>query len=342
MDNEESWQGIVKFSALIITTIAVVFVLRTLSDIFIPLVLAIFIAYLFAPAVEFLARFKIPRIVTLFILLGIISVLGMFTAQLIITNIKEFIIFWPTMESRLISGIETFFKNYFNIETQGLLGILQSAKIGELSSSFLNISVAFIGKLLLTILILIFIYLTYKNYPRLITKAFDRKRARYIFKIMGNINEQIMKYILIKTLISAGTGILTVGACAVLGIKFAALWGFIAFMFNYIPYIGSITAVILPIILSFLQFPNSYIPIFSAVSLLTIQFFMGSYLDPEIMGNRFNLSPILILLSLFFWGYVWGIVGAFLAVPITAIIKIVAQNIEVMRPIAVLMSRKAK
>jgi predicted PurR-regulated permease PerM len=113
-------------------------------------------------------------------------------------------------------------------------------------------------------------------------------------------------------------------------------------MFNYIPYIGSITAVILPIILSFLQFPNSYIPIFSTVSLLTIQFFMGSYLDPEIMGNRFNLSPILILLSLFFWGYVWGIVGAFLAVPITAIIKIVAQNIEVTRPIAVLMSRKAK
>ena len=68
---------------------------------------------------------------------------------------------------------------------------------------------------------------------------------------------------------------------------------------------------------------------------------MGSYLDPEMMGNRFNLSPILILLSLFFWGYVWGIVGAFLAVPITAVIKIVAQNIEVMRPVAVLMSRKA-
>lgn len=278
---------------------------------------------------------------TLLILLGIISVIGTFTAQLIIKNIREFIAFWPTIESRLISGIELFFKDNFNIETESLFGILQNTKVGELISSFLNISVAFIGKLLLTILILIFIYLTYKNYPRLITKAFDRKRARYIFKIMSNINKQIMKYILIKTLISAGTGVLTGGACAILGIKFAILWGFLAFMFNYIPYLGSLAAVVLPITLSILQFPNSYIPVIAAISLIAIQLVMGSYLDPEIMGNRFNLSPILILVSLFFWGYVWGIVGTFLAIPITAIIKIVAQNLEVMKPVAVLMSRKA-
>ena len=157
-----------------------------------------------------------------------------------------------------------------------------------------------------------------------------------------NINVQIMRYILIKTLMSAGTGILTGFACALFGIKFAVLWGFLAFLFNYIPYIGSIAAVILPIVLSVLQFPGSYLPVFSALSLIIIQLTIGSYLDPEIMGNRFNLSPIIILISLFFWGYVWGMVGTFLAVPITAIIKIVIQNIDSTRFIAVLMSKKVE
>ncbi len=145
---------------------------------------------------------------------------------------------------------------------------------------------------------------------------------------------------MIKTLISAGTGILTSTACAIFGIKFAVLWGFLAFLLNYIPYIGSFGAVIFPIVLSFFQFPHSYIPLVAALSLLIIQLVMGSYLDPEMMGNRFNLSPILIIVSLFFWSYVWGAVGAFLAVPIVAIIKIVVQNIESYKFIAVLMSRR--
>jgi predicted PurR-regulated permease PerM len=68
---------------------------------------------------------------------------------------------------------------------------------------------------------------------------------------------------------------------------------------------------------------------------------MGSYLDPEMMGNRFNLSPILIIVSLFFWSYVWGVVGAFLAVPIVAIVKIVIMNIEPLKFIAILMSKRA-
>jgi predicted PurR-regulated permease PerM len=147
---------------------------------------------------------------------------------------------------------------------------------------------------------------------------------------------------LIKTLISSGTGVLTGVACAILGIKFAVLWGVLAFFLNYIPYIGSLVAVIMPIILSIFQFPHSYIPILAAVLLLTIQFFMGSYLDPEMMGNRFNLSPIMIIISLFFWSYVWGVIGAFLAVPILAVIKIVLQNIESFKFIAILMSKKAE
>jgi len=335
------WQNIVKITAFLVMAIAVVFILKTLKGIFIPLVMAIFFTYLFAPVVEFFAKFKIPRIVTLFIIIGIICVVGIFFTQLLVRNIKEFITLWPTMESRIISGIGAFLLEHFNINIRDLSGILQSRRITEMLSSALNISVSVIGKIFLTLLILIFIYLTYHNFPRLIKKAFDREKSRQIFLILGNINQQIIRYIFIKTVISAGTGVCTGVACALFGIRFAILWGALAFLLNYIPYIGSLIAVIIPIILSILQFQHSFIPLFAGLTLIGIQLLLGSFLDPEMMGTRFNLSPILILVSLFFWGYVWGVVGAFLAVPMTAVMKIVIQNIEPLKFVAVLMSKRA-
>ncbi len=342
MANDEGLNKIAKFTALLITTIAIVFVLKTLSGIFIPIVVAVFLTYLFAPVVELLAKIKIPRVLSLFILLGIICLLGALFAQILAENIREFVRFWPTVENKLFTSIGLFLKNYFNIDTTSLFSILHSQKISDLLSSFVNRGFSFLGQFVLTLLILIFIYLSYHNYPKLIKKAFNRKRVLHIFGVLENINRQIISYIMIKTLISAGTGILTGVTCAVLGIKFPVLWGFLAFLLNYIPYIGSIVAVIFPILLSLFQFPHSYTPAIAAVCLFVIQFFMGSYLDPEMMGNKFNLSPILIIVSLFFWSYVWGIIGAFLAVPILALIKIVIQNIESYKFVAVLMSKKAE
>jgi len=342
MHEEESWQKVLKFTAILFSVIAGIFVLKTLRGIFIPLIIAIFLSYLFAPAVEFFAKIKIPRILSLFILLAIIFLIGAFVAQILIKNAKEFIDFWPTMESQIITNLGHFLTNYIKIDTTTLTSILRSTRVTEFLQSAFSFSLSFLGKFLLTLLILIFIYLTYHNYPRLIKKAFGKKEVSEIFKILRNINVQIINYIFIKTLISMGTGLLTGITCWLLGIKFAVLWGFLAFMLNYIPYIGSLAAVVFPIILSLLQFPHSYIPLFTAISLIVTQIFMGSYLDPEMMGNRFNLSPILIIVSLFFWSYVWGIVGAFIAVPITAIVKIVLMNIEPMKPIAILMSKKAE
>ena len=341
MNNDEQWKKIVTVTALLISIIAVVFVLKTLKGIFVPIVVAIFLTYLFAPIVELLAKIKIPRVLTLFILLAIVFLIGTFFAQIIISNIKEFLNYWPTVENKLLTRIGVLLNTYLKIDTTNLFSILQSQRITDLFSNVVSRSFSFVGQFLLTLLILIFIYLSYHNYPRLIKKAFNRQRAKEIFMVLDNINKQIINYIMVKTLISAGTGILTGVACAVLGIKFAVMWGTLAFLLNYIPYIGSLAAVVFPITLSIFQFPHSYIPLIAAASLIAIQFTIGSYLDPEMMGNKFNLSPILIIISLFFWSYVWGVVGAFLAVPIVAVVKIVIQNIESFKFIAVLMSKKA-
>jgi predicted PurR-regulated permease PerM len=343
MSTEESWQKILQFMAILISVIALVFILRTLKDIFIPIVLAVFLSYLFAPVTERLAKIKIPRVLSLLLILAVITVSGRYFVQILINNTREFIAFYPTLESQALQTLSRWLQQYFHMEAPNLTSFMQSARVQELLSSSVKFSFSMLGKFLLTLLILLFIYLTYGNYPKLIRKAFgkDSRRLGDIFEMIRNINLQITQYFIVKTVISLGTGILTGTACAILGIKFAALWGFLAFLFNYIPYVGSIIAVILPIILSVLQFPNSYKPFVAGGTLIGIQLFMGNYLDPEMMGNRFNLSPIIIIFSLFFWGYVWGVVGTFLAVPITATIKIVISNIGPLQPVAVLMSKRA-
>ncbi|MBN2325135.1 MAG: AI-2E family transporter [Spirochaetes bacterium] len=333
---------IMTIAASIIVLVAVVFILKTLKGIFIPLVLSIFITYLFAPAVEFLARLKVPRIVSLFILLIIVCLIGFFFAQIVINNIRNFIEYWPSMEKAMFKKAGALLNRYMEVDLTSIRDFLGSARIQEFMRGIFSGSFAVVGKVGLTLLLLIFISLSYHNYPRLIRKAFDKERAARIYRVLDNINDQIVRYLFYKTVISAGTGILTGVSCAILGIKFSVLWGVLAFFLNYIPYIGSIIAVIPPIILSFLQFPHSYVPYLTAILLIGIQLVIGSFLDPEIMGNRFNLSPIVILVALFFWGYVWGGVGTFLAVPIMAIVKIVFHNIDSTRFIAVLMSKRAE
>ena len=124
----------------------------------------------------------------------------------------------------------------------------------------------------------------------------------------------------------------------IIGVDFAVTWGALAFFLNFIPTVGSIVASIPPILLALIQFYPSFWPgIITLFSVMTIQLGMGNALAPKLMGDHLNLSPVVVLLSLLFWGWLWGIVGALLSIPIAAAIKIVCENIETLHPISVMM-----
>jgi predicted PurR-regulated permease PerM len=116
------------------------------------------------------------------------------------------------------------------------------------------------------------------------------------------------------------------------------IWGILTFLLNFIPSIGSVVATILPITIAFIQF-ESYLTIFLvAVLLIVVQFTMGNLIDPRVVGDSVNLSPLVVLFSLIFWGWLLGIVGMFLAVPLSVVLKIVFENISDLRFLSVLMS----
>jgi len=126
------------------------------------------------------------------------------------------------------------------------------------------------------------------------------------------------------------------------GVDFASFWAVLIFLLNFIPTIGSIIATAFPSVLTLVQFDTLGPFVITITILSAIQFCIGSLVEPKLMGNRLNLSPIVILLSLGLWGSIWGIPGMFLCVPITVILMIVCSYFPDTRPIAVLLSGNGK
>jgi predicted PurR-regulated permease PerM len=127
-----------------------------------------------------------------------------------------------------------------------------------------------------------------------------------------------------------------------LGVDFAPLWGFLTFIAHFIPHVGAVLSVGLPAIFGFLQFDSPGWALLVAVLNFALQFAIGNVIEPRIVGHSLDLSPVLVLLSLIFWGWLWGPWGMILAVPITSTIKIVCANIEALHPLSVLMSGSAE
>jgi predicted PurR-regulated permease PerM len=154
----------------------------------------------------------------------------------------------------------------------------------------------------------------------------------------ASISKQIGQYLVVKVAISGTTGVLVWIILSLLKVEFALTWGALAFFLNFIPSIGSIIASIPPVLLAVVQYyPSVWTPVLTAVALLLVQMTMGNIIEPKIMGDNLNLSPVVILLALIFFGWMWGIVGALLSVPIAAAIKIVCENIDALKPISILM-----
>ena len=134
------------------------------------------------------------------------------------------------------------------------------------------------------------------------------------------------------------TGFLSYFVLLFLGIDVPALWAFIIFLLNFIPSVGSISATAFPVIFSAVQYGDLSKSLYVLVGVLSIQVLIGNVVEPRLLGNRLNLSPIVILLGLTFWGYVWGVVGMLLSVPIMAMMMIIFSQFDNTRNIAIFFS----
>jgi len=170
----------------------------------------------------------------------------------------------------------------------------------------------------------------------------DPARVARIRQVIVVINQRIGAYLALKTLLSLLLAVSSYVVMRLFGLEFAALWAVLIFFLNFIPYVGSVLGVVFPVLMTIVQFQDAGTVLTMIVALTALQFGIGNFLDPYVMGNSLNLSPFAILVSLAVWSELWGVPGAFLAVPITAILTIVFSEFPGTRPIAVLLSSNGR
>lgn len=170
----------------------------------------------------------------------------------------------------------------------------------------------------------------------------DEKLQREISSIVAAISLSLQRYIGVKTLISAMTGLFSYAVFRLLGLEFSETWAVLTFALNFIPSIGSVLAVILPAMVAIVQFTTIGPFLVILVGCGSVQFLIGNFLDPALTGRSLNLSTLMVILALTFWAAIWGIVGAFLSVPLTVCIMIAFSQIPATRPVAILMSKDGR
>jgi predicted PurR-regulated permease PerM len=193
----------------------------------------------------------------------------------------------------------------------------------------------------------VFIIIIYVAFFLVEEKYFDKKlrlwvkdtvRQENVLSVIDQIASATRKYISIKTQMSLLTGLLSYFILLLFSVDFPVWWAFLIFLLNYIPYIGSFFATLLPAAFAMFQFQSFWIFLWLFLAIQGVQLLVGNVLEPKIMGRTLNLSPLGVMLALTFWGVIWGILGMFLSVPITSVMLISFSRFESTRFIAVWLS----
>jgi predicted PurR-regulated permease PerM len=306
------------------SVVVIVAGLKAASSLFVPFLLAGFIGLLCAPALFWLRDRGLPNPLALIVvLLGLFGIGAVF-GGLMSSSINEFTRLLPSYQERFGSVIASLFATLsefgidFGTDPEAANPFDPKAALGMVGGLAGNLG-ALLNNAFLLFLIVCFILLEASSIPRKVREAFGETPE--MEHRMSEIGESIRRYLGIKTLTSMLTGILVYSGLIVLDVQFAPLWGLVAFLLNFVPAIGSVMAAIPAVALALVD--NSLqTALFVALIYLGVNISIGNFLEPRVMGDGMGLSPLIVVTSLIFWGWVLGPVGMVLAVPLTVILRI--------------------
>ncbi len=318
--------------------IVVVAGLRLAAGILVPLAAAVFIAIISLPALTWFRRREIPPGVAILVIFLLNAAILSFLGWIVVRSATE-----------MTAALPYYLERFYEIEAS-LIGMLQGwgiqiaavpyadlvqpERVFGLVTSVLLGAAGAVSTALLVLLFLIFMLTEAAGLPGKMRAAFGESAgdlARF-----APIVEQVQQYLALKTLISLATGMLIGLAALLLGVDFPLFWGLLAFLLNYIPNIGSILAAIPAVAVAMLQL-GLWPALAFAAAFIAVNVVLGGILEPAMMGRRLGLSTLVVILSLVFWGWVWGLIGMILSLPLTMTAKIAMENTRDLRWVAVLL-----
>ncbi|MFT7304443.1 MAG: AI-2 transport protein TqsA [Akkermansiaceae bacterium] len=341
----------------ILLTAAAVFILvaglKLAQSFFIPVLLAAFIATVSFPITLWLRSHKVPRPIAVLLtvlvdfafLTGIvviaIALMGDLDAKWQekyypavndkIEEVSEFAV--AVLEKWQIPEAEEKVKQYAAIQIDESINPFALGKDVAVSV------VSFLGTTLLILILTVFMLSEARMFGRRVNAILEA-RGPNLDRIMS-ATADIHRDLAMKTIVSLATGVLAGFLCWAAGLDFFILWGIVAFAFNFIPVLGSIIAGVPPFVLAYLV-DGGPSALAVGVGYISINIFLGNFLEPMLMGRRFGLSTLVVIISVLFWGFVWGPVGMFLAVPLTMVLKVMLDNSEELRWMAVAITKEKR
>lgn len=334
----------IKFFVGFISTVIAAYILKALSSIFLPLGVALLLYFLFHGLVKKLVKWRIPRFIVLSFLIIFIFVIFYFLGILIYSSVSSLVQNFPTYYDKIIVMTKKLAEqlNIPNFDVEKYIAEFdwtQSIdKITSVMAKTFSSFATFVGNLLLVLVYLLFMLAGTEGMNVRIDKSFRPEEVTKIKGIINDIETQVRQYLSVKTFISILDGIFAGIILFIGGVDFVIFIASLVVILNYIPNIGSAIAVIIPALVCLLQYGLSLHFFLVVGGLIAAQFIVANFLEPRITGKSLNLSPVVILVSLIFWGYIWGAVGMILSVPLTSTLKITCENIPSLKPIASLIS----
>jgi len=333
--------GITQPPGVLLTTAAVVIVIagmRAAQSLVVPFLLAAFVSIICAQPLFWLRSRGVATWLALIIIIFAVACLGLFFAVVIGDSIATFTDNLPFYQERIeviMESVQSWLQRLgVQVPADTLASYFNVSAVMRIAAGMLTGIGNFLTNGFMLILTVIFILLEVLSFPPKFQAALPDPDAQMgqLRKLLKSIN----RYMGLKTLTSFATGVLITVWLTVLGVDFPLLWGLLAFLLNYVPSIGSIIAAIPAVLLALIQLGWGS-SVFAAIGYLVVNNVIGTVLEPRIMGRGVGLSPLVVFVSLVFWGWVLGPVGMFLSVPLTMIVKLVLQYNPRTRWIAILL-----
>jgi AI-2 transport protein TqsA len=328
--------------------------LKAAQSFFLPVLIAFFLATVSFPILNFLRKKKVPRAIAVLLTVALDFVFLAALGVLAVTLIGDLQEKWNIRYAAEVSdqireashslaiklseyGISDAQEKIDDAVNNNLANLqnIRFERIWDVGTGVLGRVVGFFGTSLITLILTVFMLSEARMFGRRL-EAISLARGPNLTRMLSATRD-IQRFLAIKTAVSLLTGVLAGMLCWMAGLDFFVLWGILAFFFNFIPVIGSLVAGVLPTILALLVagLPNA---VLVAGGYLLINNFLGNFVEPMLVGRRFGISTLVVIISVLFWGWLWGPLGMLLAVPLTMVLKVILEGSDEFRWIGVAIS----
>lgn len=326
-----------RFLFVAAAAVVVIAGLQAAASLVVPFLLALFVAFICWPALRWLLMHGMPVSAAVFAIVTGLVLIGLLLGAFVGASVADFSSNLPEYQARLKSQTGQFINWLagFGIELSGNALMAQlnpAAAMGMAGAMLSGIGNALANTffIVLTVIFLLFEAVALPHKWAVIGEHAPSTDAADRFA------ESVNRYLVIKTGVSLATGAAIAAWLAVLGVDYPILWGLVAFLFNFVPNIGSIIAAVPAMLLALVQLGPDMM-LYAGLGYVAVNLVMGNVVEPRFMGRGVGLSTLVVFLSLVFWGWVLGLAGMLLSVPLTMIVKLALEAREETRWIAVLL-----